>query len=298
MKLDLTFGSLENIQEIEYEVKRLLATKFNMNEVHTYLWYKTAMLEKLNITKDNIRLLGKSNDNTLRDDLGLSLIDVVKTNLKTYSNVNVFEIGTEFIDGENKRSLAFALADNYKNLEKMFYQAKLVLQTLFKIVYNKNVTFVKSSSYDYYDKLLTFDCILDNDVVGSIKVVNSNISAKIAKKKSIVIGTIDFDKFVTLQKNDYIYEPISKYPSVTLDYTILMDKSNKYEYLNSILNEFKSPIIKERLFIDKYDGEIENKYTIRYIVGSNEKTLTNEELQDFKNKFIEHIKKNGLNIIE
>lgn len=298
LKLDLTFGSLENIQEIEYEVKRLLATKFNMNEVHTYLWYKTAMLEKLNITKDNIRLLGKSNDNTLRDDLGLSLIDVVKTNLKTYSNVNVFEIGTEFIDGENKRSLAFALADNYKNLEKMFYQAKLVLQTLFKIVYNKNVNFVKSSSYDYYDKSLTFDCILDNDVVGSIKVVNSNISVKIAKKKSIVIGTIDFDKFVTLQKNDYIYEPISKYPSVTLDYTILMDKNNKYEYLNSILNEFKSPIIKERLFIDKYDGEIENKYTIRYIVGSNEKTLTNEELQDFKNKFIEHIKKNGLNIIE
>ena len=269
-----------------------------MNEVHTYLWYKTAMLEKLNITKDNIRLLGKSNDNTLRDDLGLSLIDVVKTNLKTYSNVNVFEIGTEFIDGENKRSLAFALADNYKNLEKMFYQAKLVLQTLFKIVYNKNVNFVKSSSYDYYDKSLTFDCILDNDVVGSIRVVNSNISAKIAKKKSIVIGAIDFDKFVTLQKNDYIYEPISKYPSVTLDYTILMDKNNKYEYLNSILNEFKSPIIKERLFIDKYDGEIENKYTIRYIIGSNEKTLTNEELQDFKNKFIEHIKKNGLNIIE
>ena len=298
MKLDLTFGSLENIQEIEYEVKRLLATKFNMNEVHTYLWYKTAMLEKLNITKDNIRLLGKSNDNTLRDDLGLSLIDVVKTNLKTYSNVNVFEIGTEFIDGENRRSLAFALADNYKNLEKMFYQAKLVLQTLFKIVYNKNVNFVKSSSYDYYDKSLTFDCILDNDVVGSVRVVNSNISAKIAKKKSIVIGTIDFDKFVTLQKNNYIYEPISKYPSVTLDYTILMDKNNKYEYLNSILNEFKSPIIKERLFIDKYDGEIENKYTIRYIIGSNEKTLTNEELQDFKNKFIEHIKKNGLNIIE
>ena len=42
----------------------------------------------------------------------------------------------------------------------------------------------------------------------------------------------------------------------------------------------------------------ENKYTIRFIVGSLEKTLTSEDLDNFKINFIEHIKKNDLDIIQ
>lgn len=298
LKLDLTFGSLENIQEIEYDVKRLLATKFNMNEVHSYLWYKTSMLHKLAISKDNIKLLGKVEDNILRDDLGLTLVDIAANNLKNYNKVSIFEIGTEFINQENKRSLTFVLADNFKTLEKLFYEAKQVLETIFKAIYNIDIVFVKSKSYDYYNENLTFDCLINEEIVGSIKVVNSNVASKLAKKKSFVVGTMDFDKFVELSKKKMTYEQISKYPTVTLDYTIIMDKDLKYEVLANILKEYKSPIIKELNFVEKYNGENENKYTIRYVVGNDEKTLTSEDLQDFKTKFINRIKKNGLSIIE
>ena len=298
LKLELNFEELETTYEKEYAVKRLLATKFNFNEVHTYLWYKTNFLTKLDIVKDNIKLLGKTEDNILRDDLNLSLIEVAKNNLKYFNQVKIFEIGTEFINGENKRALSLVIADNFKQTETEFYKLKEILTTIFKVFYNQNLTFEKALNYDYYNENLSFNIYLDNNVVGSLNVLKGDIASKLAKKKCFITAKIDFDKFISLSKKDYLFTSISKYPTVSLDYTILMAKDKKYDVIKQVLKEFKSPIIKEIKFIDRYIGEKENKYTIRYIVGSNEATLTSEELQDFKDKFINHLKKNGLSIIE
>ncbi len=298
LKLELTFDELETTQEKEYDVKRLLATQFALNEVHTYLWYKTALLNKLGIEKDNIKLLGKTDDNILRDDLALSLIEVAQNNLKYQNKVGIFEIGTEFINGENKRSLAIVLADNIKNIEENFYKLKEIVVTIFKTFYNLDVTFKKESSYAYYNENLSFSINTSNERVGRLNVVKTNIASSLAKKKCFLVASLDFDKYEQLSKKEYLYEVISKYPIVSLDYTIIMPKDQKYEVIDKVLKEFKSPIIKSLQFIDRYVGEKENKYTIRYIVGSNEATLTSEELQDFKEKFINHLKKNGLSIIE
>ena len=45
-------------------------------------------------------------------------------------------------------------------------------------------------------------------------------------------------------------------------------------------------------------GTYENKYTIRYVVGSENKTLEAKDLQSFKERFIEYIKKHNLDILE
>ncbi len=298
LKLELSFKELENTQEKEYEVKRLLATKFNLNEVHSYLWYKTNLLNKTKINKENIKLLGKNEDNILRDDLGLTLIDMANNNLKYYNNVGIFEIGTEFIDGENRRALSIVLADSYKKQEKLFYALKEIIITIFKTFYNCPVSFVKSKSFDYYNENLTFDIYAQNQNLGFITSLKANVASSISKKKSFLVLKIDFDKYEKLKKEDFLYQNVSKYPTVTLDYTILMAKDKKYEVIKNALEEFKSPIIKDVIYIDRYMGEKENKYTIRYVVGSDDATLTSEELQDFKNKFINHIKKSGLSIIE
>ena len=50
--------------------------------------------------------------------------------------------------------------------------------------------------------------------------------------------------------------------------------------------------------IDIYHDEKEKKVTIRYTVGSEEKTLEGKELNDFKIKFMDHIRKNGFEIME
>ncbi|MCI9281542.1 MAG: hypothetical protein HFI49_04760, partial [Bacilli bacterium] len=45
-------------------------------------------------------------------------------------------------------------------------------------------------------------------------------------------------------------------------------------------------------------GVYENKYTIRYILGNDNRTLEQKDLQTFKERFISYIKENNFEIIE
>ena len=87
---------------------------------------------------------------------------------------------------------------------------------------------------------------------------------------------------------------LSKYPNVELDYTIIMPTDKKYEDLKEVLKEFKSKLIERNELVSIY----ENKYTIKYVLGSPYKTLEQKDLQTFKERFIAHLKENGYSINE
>lgn len=298
LKLDLTFKEHENIYDNEYEVKRYLATKYNLNEVHSYIWYKSSLLKELNINKENVKLIAKSEDNILRDDLALSLLEMAKNNFKYQNSINIFEIGTEIKNNEDCRSLSIILGNEESQVELMYNKAKEIVYSLLKDLKNHEVTFTKSESYQYYISDYSLDINVSNNSIGQINIVHPKVVNQLSKKKAIVTINIDFKKYLAIPTNVIEYQEISKYPEVQLDYTIITGKENKYSELFTIINEFKSIIIKNYQLIDIYEDNYEKKYNIRYTIGANDRTLSQEDLADFKEKFIKHIKKNGFEIIE
>lgn len=294
----LSFEKLDSYYDKEYEIKEYLAEKYSANEVHTYLWYETKYLKELGIEKDNVTLLGKKEDNILRDDLNLSMLKVAAENLKNYNKVNIFEIGTCIIDNENNKQLSILLSDDASKIEDTYNKAKEIINNIIATFKNKKVIFESTETQDYYNKDLAKNIIVDNEIIGTINVFNRKITNVINKKKCFIAININFDKYVELSKDEILYKEISKYPEVELDYTLIVDKATKFASIDNILKEFTSPIIKSRKLLGIYENETEKKVSIRYIVGSNEKTLDGEELKDFKVAFIAHIKSNGLNIIE
>lgn len=295
LKLDLTVVEHENVYNQEYEVKELLATKFDMNEVNSYIWYDSEMLKKIGIDKSGIKLLGKSENNILRDDLSLSLMNIIENNLKNYKRFGIFEIGTTIENNSNRRKLSIILVDDEKNIENIYMNMKTIVKYLFKNLKNKNVTFVDNiNERNYYEDTLGKKVIIDDDVIGELNVLSKRVANKIGKKKAIVCTELDFDKYVDIEKNKILAKDISKYPTVELDYTIIMPDNKKYIELLEVLKAFKSNLIQSYNLLGTY----ENKYTIRYIIGSDHKTLDQKDLSNFKERFIEHIKNNGLSIIE
>lgn len=298
LKLDLTFKNYENIWDEEYNVKHYLATKFDLNEVNSYVWYDTNLLNKTSIHKEGITLLEKSENNILRDDLSLSLLPIVKNNLKNVSECKIFEIGTIIKENENHRSLSIILANEEGKIEENYYLAKEIISSLFYTLKGKKVNYQNEVEFNYYNENLSQKIIVNNQIIGELRVFKNKIVNYVGKKKSIVAIEIDFDLFYQLKKEIKEFKPANKYPSVELDYTIIVGKEDKYSILEEILNQFTSPIIMKLDLIDTYEDDYEKKFTIRYIVGSNEKTLDGTELNDFKEKFIQHIRNNGLEIIE
>lgn len=295
LKLDLTVTEHEKTFNEEYEVKYTLATKYDMHEVHSYIWYDTNMLKKLEIEKDGVKLLGKTENNILRDDLSFSLLNIVERNFKNYKNFGIFEIGTIIKNNSNKRVLSIILANEEKNIETEYNKAKSIVTYLFKSLKNQKIEISNNINEEkYYDRNLGKIIIVDNVKYGEINVLNKIYTNKLAKKKVIITVDIDFDKFVSLEKLDKKEIVISKYPSVELDYTIILPNESKYVDLKEVLNEFHSNLINKVELMDIY----ENKYTIKYTLGSDHKTLEQKDLQTFKERFIKHIKDHGFNINE
>ena len=294
LKLDLTITEHETIYNEEYEVKRLLATKFDMHEVHSYVWYDTDLLKELNIEKKNVKLLGKDTNNILRDDLSLSLMNIVKENFKNYSGFKIFEIGTIIENNMNKRVLSIILTDVEKNLEKGYIEAKKIVKYLFKMLKNKEVTLSDNiNEKAYYDDKLGKIIKLDDTRIGTLNVLNRSCTNKLSKRKYVITIDIDFDKYINISKEEILAKEVSKYPEVELDYTIIVE-DKKYADLKEILDKFISNLIRNYKLVEVY----ENKYLIRYTLGSNSKTLEQKELQTFKERFIKHVKESGLNILE
>lgn len=293
LKLDLTPVEHENVFGEEYDVKRLLATKFDMNEVNSYLWYDTNTLKMLGVEKDNVKLVGKETNNILRDDMSFSLMNIVYDNFKNYSSFKLFEIGTVIQNNQNKRVLSLVLAGEEKALESIYNEGKQIVKYLFKVLKNKEVILKNNiNEKSYYDDALGKIIYVDDLKIGELNVLNKKMANKLGKKKCIVTLDIDFDLYVTLNKEETLSKDVSKYPTVTLDYTININ-DKKYQDLKDVLDTFRSKLI------NKYElvGVYENKYTIRYVLGSDNKTLEQKDLQTFKDRFMDHIKNNNF-IIE
>ena len=297
LKMDLTFKNPEITYDLEYEVKNYLATKYNMNEIHTYLWNKTSFLKKINISYDNVSLLGKNEDNILRNTMALSLLESAHTNVNNYSEINIFEIGTIISQNQNERHLGLLCMSNNDNLKDNYYKLKSIITNMFKDLKNIDITFEKSNIDDIYNNELSLMIKVNDKQLGYISVFNRIISNSINKKKSFIYIDINFDDFEKLELNTHIYNEVSKYPITTLDYTIITPIDTTYEEFEKIINEYESDIIIKRELIDIFENEENKKITIRYNVGSFEKTLNSEELDNFKKEFINHIISNKLNIV-
>lgn len=298
LKMNMNFGNPEKTYDLEYDVKKLLASRYDLNEVHTYLWNRSAFLKKINVDVQNVKLLAKNDDNILRNDLNLSLLEAAKVNSNNYDKFGIFEIGTIVDSNESKRHLAILLSDNGDNIGDLYYKLKEIIVYLFKVVKNKEVKFDFGVNKDYYNKKYNLDVIVSNVVVGKISVFNNSVSKEIGKKKCYVCADIDFDLFENIIEQPFVYEDVSKYPQVSLDYTIICNKEMLYQDVDNILERFNDDLIISRNLKDIYASDTAKKITISFVVGASDHTLNSEELSNFKDKFISYVKAHNLVINE
>lgn len=299
LKLDLSNKELETIYNEEYEAKLFLANKYDMNEVNSYLWYDSGLLKELNLEIQNVKLLGKEKNNILRDDLPFSLLNIVKDNLKVMPELKIFEIGTSITNNAPHRHLAILLANDEKYVEKMWNDAKQIVKSLFNNLKNISVAFEDNvNEKPYYDETIGKVITYNGRNIGTLNLLKKAYASKIAKKKALVMIDIDFDIYTTLKTEDINVQDISKYPVVNLDYTIIVSKDTKYKTIKEVLASFKDKIINSYKLIGVYEDDKHKKYTISFVVGSNDKTLNQENLNKFKERFISHIKAHNLEIQE
>ncbi len=292
----------------DYDVKYALATRYNMSEVHTYIWYDNATNNLLNIdAKSYVHIInGISKDNNdIRSSMVPSLLKVLYDNQKTYRDVGVFEIGHVAVGlDQNKnvveeKHLGIVLGSKDNDTQSLLLKVKDAVLYLFDYVITQKISLkVADRQNEYEHPVNYYDILLNNEVVGHIGTVHPNVVKAFDKGWSISFAEINMNKIYEYDRQFAKFEKVSKFPTTTLDFNLVLENGRHFSEIESVANGLDTDLKYHFSLVDVYDN-VENNtksYTIRFLVTSHTHTLSSTEIEKFHTLVINSFAKNNISL--
>lgn len=249
--------------------------------------------------------------NTLRAHLLFGALESIAYNLnRKNSMLRLFEWGSIFsndVDSHIQSArLGIYMSGNYSeknwnsNSEKSnLFHLKSYVEAILKINHIQNYT-IENSNNVYMNNSLH---IKKNDtLLGELGSVKTNYLKKFDIKEEVYTAFIDWDAIVKAAKKYKIrYNPVSKFPRIKRDLALLVDSSCSYEALRLTSEKALKGYMQEISLFDCYEGDkIEagkKSYAISYILGDNNKTLTDKDIDKIMQKVCEALEReNGAKV--
>ncbi len=304
---------MDSSRELEYSSKELLATKYGMNEIHSYVWYDTQANQELGIeVKDNIKIVNGivRLDNTLRREMAPTILYAINKNAKYMNECRVFEIGRTFdynFDGKDvleNKVLAMGIASTKESEKELCYEAKSVVDSIVMINKNLNVEYknIENVENNWMHPVNSFEILVNSVSLGYISVVHPKIKDNINSKLNIVVSEIRIDLLSQIAKKEISYKETTKYQTVNFDLSLIVNEDTKYGEIEQIIKSSDMKYLIDYALIDIYENKEKllgkKTITVRFTIGSYEDTLTKEQIDEERNIILSTLKNNGIYINE
>lgn len=276
-----------------------------LNETLPYILINDKDAKKF--TKDDfepVKLLAPMTEerNTLRYSLIPSLFKIYEYNMAHGSkDISIFEIGKGFFKkndeyGENLKLCALMSGKYYLGIENkkdvdFFILKGIVEEILDYLGYSNRYSFVVSDNIpSEFHPGQVAQISVNNDIVGIIGRVHPQIA-----KESVFVMEINLDKLLSKKVGKMKFKEISKYPPVKKDLSILVNKELSSQEIGTVIKKAAGSLLTNLEVFDLYTGKniMDNKKSIAYSLefSSNDRTLTDEEINNILNNIIEAVQK-------
>jgi phenylalanyl-tRNA synthetase beta chain len=294
---------------LDHKVKEILSEKFGFNETHSYTWYDNDFNKRLNIEHPaEIKLLNPQAQemNLMRASIVPTMLQFAERNVNTFRSIPLFEIGKVFYLDKNtkecdeRKNLCIMLADKDLSEDELFYRLKGILSYLVKLVRGIELEYQPlpaSLANPWLHPEKSTEVRLGDNPFGYLSVLHPNVRQHIDKKLKLAVLEVNFSHIFETSAKPVLYKEISKYPEVTLDFSFLAGKTTPFKDVDSHVAAFKSPLLRGYKYVLMYEGknlpEGKKSLTFAFTLGSSEKTLLNEDINQFLNQLIKHMETKG-----
>lgn len=297
---------MATVKNNEDKIKDILVKRYNLHELHSYVWAYNDELKALNIpVEDNVKLANATNPNieTIRNSIIPTQLCQTKTNASYSADFGIFEIG-RVVNGvdennlcvENKK-LAVTLFSKTKDIKTLYLELRDMLAVITDDIKHKELTFVKAEPKHSYEHPVNLNTImLDGKESGTIGIVHPVAGKKIDKKANIVFAEIDMNVFASADNSSILYEEPSKFPPIDYDISLEIPNGVFYSDLAECWKNEGGEILKNTKIVDTYDTDTIHSITVRFEFSSNERTLSSAEVQEIMDKVIENLKNIGISL--
>lgn len=297
---------MATVKNNESKIKDILVKRYNLHELHSYVWAYYDELKALEIpVEDNIKLANATNPNieTIRNSIIPTQLCQVKTNTGFAPDFGIFEIGrvVEGLDENNlcieKKKLAVTLYSKTKDMKSLYFELRDILAVITDDIKHSTLSFKTSQPKHSYEHPVNLNTvILDGKEIGTVGIVHPVVGKKIDKKANIVFAEIDMNAFADAKDNGISYEEPSKFPPMDYDLSLELPNGVLYDKLTECWNKEGGSILKNTKIVDTYDTDTVHSITVRFEFSSNERTLSSAEVQEIMDKVIANLSAIGVNL--
>lgn len=292
---------------MEYDSKLILAQKYGLNEVHTYIWNDEKTLKELNLdTKGYVKVLNSTvkDNGEIRSEIVPSLLKVVNDNKKQLSNIGVFEIGRVCtgLDKDNlcieEKHLGICLSSQEKTEKDLYFELKDMLSTLVETELHASLEFrIGQANTLLAHPKNNAEIIINGKSCGYIALLHPKSVAKIGKNISVAMLEINFSKFAMQVTPVSKVQELTKYQTNQLDLNFVVDKNEIYQNVEKVLLSYKTDLDYSVKLVDVYQDEIllpnKKSLTFSFEISSKTHTLVSDELDKFQTDMIALAESNG-----
>ena len=231
----------------------------------------------------------------LRKSIVPQLLETVKyNNARQIDDVAIYEIGSVFFKQDNdslpeeREHVAAAItgiweANLWQGEKKAvdFYVMKGVLEALLdSLGVSSQIQYRQTELKDMHPGR-TAEVLLNDEVVGFIGQVHPIVQKDLDIKETYIFE-LSFKKLAQAEVEPISYEAIPRFPSITRDIALVVDKDKAAGELENIIREVGGHLLKEVHVFDLYQGDKmeEGKkslaFSLKYL--DPERTLTDEDI--------------------
>ncbi len=294
---------------LEYEIKYALASKFGLNEVHSYIWNYQDYNKATNIESESILHLmdsSKSGQSGIRARLLPTIAKIADENKNKFDEIGVFEIGrvVDELDENNlaveKKKLAIVLASENKSEKELYFKLKTIVEYISNHLVHTKLEYAQNKQ----DLMLhpINSCLIKSKemTIGSFGLLHPSISKMIDKRKNCAGLELDINLLLNTERQKFVPTQISKYQTVSMDFNFVADENMQYAQIEKRLSEFRANYILEYKLKDIYkdDNTLKGKtsYTINYLITPKDKTMEAGDIEKFSKRLVQHMQSIGVEL--
>lgn len=136
-----------------------------------------------------------------------------------------------------------------------------------------------------------------NKNLGAIGIVSNKLLKETEiQNTEVFFAELNWDALMKeIKKHKVTFSEISKYPSVSRDLALLLDKSIRFEAIQAIAYKNEKKLLKEVNLFDVYEGknlpEGKKSYAVNFVLQDDEKTLTDKQIDSIMKKIQQALEK-------
>lgn len=288
-------------QQLESEISTILTSQ-GLYEIYTYNFQSPSMLDKLNVASDSelrnqVKISNPLGEDTsvMRTTMAGSMLETLARNYNYRTkSAKFFELGRVYIPTtkgqlpDEPRTLMIGM---YGGVD--FYDIKGVCEEMFAQLRIKDVEYERLSDNPVYHPGRSAKIMLNGKQLGVIGEVHPSVARNFEIGTKTYIGEIDFTAVFNAVDTDVKYVPLTRFPAMTRDFSIVVDKMTPVAAIEKVIKKAGGKLLSKLELSDVYTGSQipEDKKSVMYKAEfkAPDRSLTGEEADNLHAKIVKNL---------